>query len=421
MAGNLLDLINPAALNMLLQPQQMAGAPNMLMSRPDPQNYPIAPAQAPMAAPAPQMAPQAQPQADPWQGMREANAGPAAAEGFLGKLGLSQDRKDMLFNAFLGLAKGNTLQDSLYYGAAMGHDSRQLIQNKNKTVEWLRGKGMDEQNANLLAKNPQALSSYLQEMYKAQEPQKPIEVNGQLVDPTTYQVLGDFRTPASTNGPEPTALMRELEAAGLKPGTPAYQEAILANNRPKGMMIESDGAGGFKMVQGADVSGGANLNVEQGKNTGFLLRAQDADKTITNLESQGTSIWNNTAGAIPGVGNFLRSDDAQKFDQAKRDFINAQLRQESGAVISPEEFKNAEVQYFPQPGDSPAVIEQKRQNRQNAIAGFRIRSGAGAQSVDKMQSSNDALSAARDAIARGAPRDKVIQRLQENGIDAGGL
>lgn len=37
------------------------------------------------------------------------------------------------------------------------------------------------------------------------------------------------------------------------------------------------------------------------------------------------------------------------------------------------------------------------------------------------QSSTKALSAAKAAIARGAPRDKVIQRLQENGIDTTGL
>jgi hypothetical protein len=34
---------------------------------------------------------------------------------------------------------------------------------------------------------------------------------------------------------------------------------------------------------------------------------------------------------------------------------------------------------------------------------------------------SDPLAAARDAIAKGAPRDAVIQRLMENGIDAAGL
>ena len=55
--------------------------------------------------------------------------------------------------------------------------------------------------------------------------------------------------------------------------------------------------------------------------------------------------------------------DFQKFDQAKRDFINATLRRESGAAIAPSEFENAEIQYFPVPGDSKDVLEQKRKNR----------------------------------------------------------
>ncbi len=152
------------------------------------------------------------------------------------------------------------------------------------------------------------------------------------------------------------------------------------------MMIESDGQGGFRMVQGADVSGGANLNVEQGKNTGFLIRAEDANKAISSLEEEGKSIWNKTMQTVPGgLGNFGLSEDAQKLQQAKRDFINAVLRQESGAVIAEEEFANAEQQYFPQPGDGPEVIAQKRKNRENAIAGFKIRSGPGAASVQQMQ------------------------------------
>jgi len=56
--------------------------------------------------------------------------------------------------------------------------------------------------------------------------------------------------------------------------------------------------------------------------------------------------------------------------QAKRQFINSVLRKESGAAIGPDEFKAANLQYFPQPGDSPEVIKQKEQARKTAINGF---------------------------------------------------
>ena len=49
--------------------------------------------------------------------------------------------------------------------------------------------------------------------------------------------------------------------------------------------------------------------------------------------------------------------------------INAVLRRESGAVISPSEFANANKQYFVQPNDKPGNIAQKARNRQLAIEG----------------------------------------------------
>ena len=44
----------------------------------------------------------------------------------------------------------------------------------------------------------------------------------------------------------------------------------------------------------------------------------------------------------------MKSTDRQKFEQAQRDWINANLRKESGAVIADSEFENAAQQYFPQ-------------------------------------------------------------------------
>lgn len=71
-----------------------------------------------------------------------------------------------------------------------------------------------------------------------------------------------------------------------------------------------------------------------------------------------------------GLGNYAQGENYQKFDQAQRDFINATLRRESGAVISDAEFDNARKQYFPRPGDSKDVIAQKQRNRTEAIKGI---------------------------------------------------
>ena len=371
MAFDILRMFGPQAANRLMQPSFM-GPQNMLEAPMAPQLPPpvnVGPAPA-IAAPQPDPMPTA------------AVAAPAPMQTAQPKAPGLGINKELLNDIFLGWAMGSTPQQSLALGAAQAAKGKSGRQNVNETVEWLKGKGMDEATARQLASQPTALSDYLKQMINPDKT-KPLEINGKLVDPNTYQVIADFSTPKDPKD-DRTANMKELEAAGLVPGSPEYQEALMSLNKPKGMMIESDGQGGFRMVQGADVSGGANLNVEQGKNTGFLLRAQDANEAITKLESEGTSAWNKLAGNLPG-GNYLIGEDAQKLAQAKRDFINAVLRQESGAVISEEEFRNAEQQYFPQPGDGPEVIAQKRKNRENAISGFRIRSGPGAQVVQEMQ------------------------------------
>lgn len=109
----------------------------------------------------------------------------------------------------------------------------------------------------------------------------------------------------------------------------------------------------------------------------YADRMAKSNEIITSLERAGTSYVDRAASQVPaGIGNYLISDDYRQLDQAQRDFINATLRRESGAVISPEEFDNARKQYFPQPGDDPQTIENKRENRQTAIDGIARAAGA---------------------------------------------
>lgn len=106
---------------------------------------------------------------------------------------------------------------------------------------------------------------------------------------------------------------------------------------------------------------------DQEKAATFADKMTEAGPIIDNLGLKGTSTYDSVADNVPLIGNYLTSNDYKSFQQAKRDFINSQLRRESGAVISKEEFESADKQYFPQPGDSPEVIEQKRVSRQSAI------------------------------------------------------
>lgn len=115
------------------------------------------------------------------------------------------------------------------------------------------------------------------------------------------------------------------------------------------------------------------LNDVQSKALLFGSRMQESDKIINDLGNQGRNFSTPGANTGWGVGaavNLVNSEKGQMLDQAKRDFINATLRRESGAAIAESEFENAAKQYFPQMGDSPKVIEQKARNRALATQGI---------------------------------------------------
>lgn len=119
-----------------------------------------------------------------------------------------------------------------------------------------------------------------------------------------------------------------------------------------------------------------NLNDVQAKALLFGTRMQEAGKVFDQNPTVQPSLIKRGAEAVPLVGEGLGmlanatvvSPEQQQIEQAQRDFVNAVLRRESGAAISAPEFANATKQYFPQPGDSPQVIAQKKRNREQATA-----------------------------------------------------
>lgn len=119
----------------------------------------------------------------------------------------------------------------------------------------------------------------------------------------------------------------------------------------------------------------------QGKNMLFGTRSAEAHNVLNNLEDKVTftSLWAKQKMGAAGRASMTESE--RMMDQAQRNFVNAVLRQESGAVISDPEFKNAQIQYFPQPGDDAKTLEQKRQNRETAINGFQKIAGPGGDDI----------------------------------------
>jgi hypothetical protein len=81
------------------------------------------------------------------------------------------------------------------------------------------------------------------------------------------------------------------------------------------------------------------------------------------------------------------SPEQQQNAQARRNFISAVLRKESGASISPTEYANEEKKYFPQLGDSDQVIKQKQNSRIKAIEGLKSQAGpSGVRQINQITS-----------------------------------
>jgi hypothetical protein len=172
--------------------------------------------------------------------------------------------------------------------------------------------------------------------------------------------------------------------------------------REEGTFLVDTRTGQAKPVvgpQGQALIGGKPLTETQSNAVAFGMRALEANKLAADLEGKGftntgvirTAIGG-TMGQAPIVGGKLEqgvrsafnvlpefvggpSPEQQQVDQARRNFISAVLRKESGAAIGVDEYANEERKYFPQLGDSDKVIKQKQDARKLAIQALEAQAG----------------------------------------------
>lgn len=181
--------------------------------------------------------------------------------------------------------------------------------------------------------------------------------NGEIIFMTPQGVFGQ---PANGGPAQPLSLPEQGNGIDLfderSPAQPAQQSPAAVSPRaaPSGMIPLTE----------------PKTTVDEKKAMTFADRMATSGAIVDRLGNVGTNTGEVLKSRIPLVGNMIVGEDFQKLDQARRDFINAQLRRESGAVISDAEFDNANKQYFPQPGDSEETIRQKAENRRIAVEGM---------------------------------------------------
>ena len=116
----------------------------------------------------------------------------------------------------------------------------------------------------------------------------------------------------------------------------------------------------------------------------YAARIEQANPMIESLQDSIKNMNYISFAAQLKLPSAFQSKDIQQYMQAARNFINAKLRRESGAVIANSEFVEARQQYLPQAGDSDEVLASKKANRDLVYSALRKASGNAYQSVDEL-------------------------------------
>lgn len=111
-------------------------------------------------------------------------------------------------------------------------------------------------------------------------------------------------------------------------------------------------------------------SAEEKKAAGYGIRMQAAKNYIDQFEATGAPTVATMVAGLGGhfVQNKAMTPDQQQYKNAQDNWVIGNLRQDSGAAIGTKEFEDVRNAFFPQPGDSPALIAQKRSMRAAAEA-----------------------------------------------------
>lgn len=254
---------------------------------------------------------------------------------FLGGLHSFVDpRRQALLGLAAGLVSGNNWNEGLGRGFQMAAQGKQADdayrvaedakakreQQLNYTIQMFQKAGrqdlVDMANAGFM-------SEAWDEFRSKPEPAKPIEVNGQLIDPNTYEVIGDYRTVEPPETPKPPSGYQYGSDGALTyiPGGPADPKNKRGGGMPSATlqkeMFETDES----ILAGQNVLGALDRALELNKE-GQSRSGWGADI--------GATIGANVPDFFPGLGGNQQMDantlelknlvTAQALDQLKATF-----------------------------------------------------------------------------------------------------
>lgn len=326
---------------------------------------------------------------------------------------------------------------------------------ENLTAKLLMSKGLSEEDVWAAIKNPQLMQPMLAQAF----PQKTqiLKEGDRLIADMGGRTMVDV-TPGGGDTTGKTAKGRAAlaETMGLKKDTPAYTSYVLTGKLPPDVkppagyrFKNSENPGeGMEPVPG----GPADIKFTEGKQTA-LARLESAVSSMEQLQKQiheirthsGLSGNYGLTGVLPNVPGSAAADAWQLINRLKASgsFATLQAMREAsktgGALgnVSNQENKKLEDAFAaldPKQSEEQTrkqldaafnQIEQAKDQLRNA---YNRQYGAGdtpaatpTSSVKRTPEAESLVSEARDALLKGAPRDAVLKRLRERGIDPAGL
>lgn len=266
-----------------------------------------------------------------------------------GPMDFLRNNSQGLLQAGIGLIGGKTGSEQ----AAMGLQGFAQGRQQNKTMQFLQQTDPElaqAVQAGALTAGDAFKLSY-QRKLEAQAPMKPLEVNGRLVDPRTFQVVADF-----SDGPKAPDIK---ELYDEKTGMP-YKAQWNPQTRTFDRVGGTKGASGFEVTlpDGTSVRQGAFGNQDQKNVANRVTEAQDMAATGTSLKQTAAMLREaNKNVGYSGVGGEVVGgvlDTAEQFGVPIAGNAGARAQMRSGgldvALAQVQKTKgaisNAEMQLF---------------------------------------------------------------------------
>jgi len=148
-------------------------------------------------------------------------------------------------------------------------------------------------------------------------------------------------------------------------------EQVAARGYAPGTVVQMDGRGReYVNARPSTAQTGQPTEGERGAGLHASISLNGLQK-IMSMEGGGY----NRAGVGEQLGGLVGGENERLYDQGADEFIDGYLRAMTGAAATRSEIDNYKRQWFPQWGDTEAVIQQKAQGRLNALKAMKTKAG----------------------------------------------